>query len=64
MRMLRDKKTAEKLDCSRAQVWLYVKKDPTFPKPVKLGPRHTAWVEAAVDEWLLTRYQGETDETQ
>lgn len=27
----------------------------TFPRPVKLGPRASAWVEVEVDEWIAER---------
>jgi len=29
--------------------------DPTFPKPVKLGPSAVAWVEGEVDAWINSR---------
>ncbi len=29
--------------------------DPTFPKPVKIGPRASAWVESEVEEWIKAR---------
>lgn len=29
----------------------------TFPRPVKLGPRASGWVEAEVDGWLEARLE-------
>lgn len=29
--------------------------DPTFPKPVKIGPRASAWVESEIVEWIEAR---------
>jgi prophage regulatory protein len=29
--------------------------DPGFPKPVKIGPRAVAWVEAEVRDWIYAR---------
>ena len=26
-----------------------------FPKPIKIGPRASAWVESAIDEWVSNR---------
>ncbi|MFS8150948.1 helix-turn-helix transcriptional regulator [Vreelandella titanicae] len=28
-----------------------------FPKPVRIGPRAVAWVEAEVDEWIQQRIE-------
>ena len=51
----RDPKRPEKepmLPFSRATVWRKVKNDPDFPKPVKLGPRITAWRVEEIREWI------------
>jgi prophage regulatory protein len=29
--------------------------DPTFPRPVKIGPRASAWVESEVMSWIEAR---------
>lgn len=31
--------------------------DPTFPKPIKLSIRESAWVESEVRAWMTRRYQ-------
>ena len=42
------------LPVSAATVWRMVLRG-AFPKPVKLGPRMTAWSVDAIDEWLKGR---------
>lgn len=32
-------------------------KDPSFPKPVKIGARAAAWVAEEVEEWVNSRIQ-------
>jgi prophage regulatory protein len=29
--------------------------DPTFPKPIKLGPKAVGWLESEIDAWLESR---------
>lgn len=31
--------------------------DPTFPKPVNLGPRSVGWIESEVDAWIAQRVE-------
>jgi len=40
---------------SPATVWRKVKEG-TFPKPVKLGERITAWKMDSIEEWLTARH--------
>jgi predicted DNA-binding transcriptional regulator AlpA len=53
---LRDKQILEIIPICRATLWSWTK-DGKFPKPVKLGPRTTAWPAAAVREWMEERTQ-------
>lgn len=64
MKLLRDKQVAEKLACSQAHVWVLSTKHEGFPKPYKVSPNVTAWADEEIDQWLLTRKQGETHETE
>ena len=41
---------------SKASVWRKVK-DGTFPKPVKLGDRITAWHMDDIEAWLAARHE-------
>ena len=29
--------------------------DPTFPKPVSLGPKAVGWIESEIDAWIASR---------
>lgn len=59
MKLLRDKQVADKIGCHWSYVWKLARRE-DFPKPVKLGPRFTAWVDDEIDKWMLT-YQQEGD---
>ena len=54
---LRDKQVLEIIPISRATLWGWVKTG-KFPKPVKLGPRTTAWSASDVREWMESRQEG------
>jgi prophage regulatory protein len=41
---------------SKASIWRKVK-DGSFPKPVKLGDRITAWHMADIEAWLASRHE-------
>lgn len=36
----------------------------SFPRPVKVGPRTSAWVEAEVDAWIAERIRERDGETE
>jgi len=50
-RMLKLKEVAQITALSRSSIYLYVKRG-TFPAPVKLGERSSAWKESEVRDWL------------
>jgi prophage regulatory protein len=52
---LRPSKAAEKLDIGLSTLWARAKTDPDFPKPVKLGPGTTIFIEAELDAWIEKR---------
>ena len=54
-RLLMVAEVAERLNVSRASVYLWLKRD--FPLPVKLG-RASRWNATEVEEWLRTRPKG------
>lgn len=61
MNLLTVKQVAEKLSCAVSHVWLMLKKDPTFPKPISIGmggehARGTRWVDGAISEWMLAKH--------
>lgn len=68
MNLLTAQQIAAKLNVAVSYVWRLNDKDPTFPKPVRLGdpdgPRRarvTRWVDLQIDEWLTSK-QGGTNE--
>jgi predicted DNA-binding transcriptional regulator AlpA len=68
MNLLTVQQVSKKLNVAVSFVWRLHEKDPTFPKPVRLGnpegPRRsriTRWVEPQIDDWI-TGKQGGTDE--
>lgn len=52
MKIIRPKQTAEKFGMALPTLWAKSKKDPDFPKPIKLSENITGWVEAEVDAYL------------
>lgn len=35
--------------------------DPSFPKPVKIGPQASAWLESEILEWMASRIKERDD---
>ena len=54
---LSDRQLAGRYDIARPTIWVWLKKDPTFPKPVSVGARAVGWVEAEVEAWLIAQIQ-------
>lgn len=52
---IRQKDVLELIPFSAATLWRRVKADPTFPKPVKLSARITAWSRAEIYAWLQNK---------
>ena len=55
---LRDKQVLAFVPVCRATLWSWTKEG-RFPKPVKLGPRTTAWRAEDVREWMEGRTAGQ-----
>lgn len=51
IRLIRIKEVMYKTGIARSTVWHMVKKG-TFPKPRKLSPRVTVWIESEIDEFI------------
>lgn len=51
IRLIRIQEVMDKVGIAKSTVWDIVKKE-TFPKPRKLSPRVTVWVEAEIDEYI------------
>ena len=52
IRAIRLPTVCEVLSASKSSVWRWVREDPSFPKPFKLGPQLTVWDEMEVLHWL------------
>ena len=61
MKLIKLKTVMECTGLARSTVYKFIAEG-RFPKPVKLGARMVAWVEAEVQEWILARI-GERDNT-
>lgn len=50
---------AAMLGVSDAFVWLRAKADPSFPQPLKVGPKSTRWIRSQVQSWILAQLEGD-----
>jgi len=55
MKYVRMSQLTEIVPISKATIWRKLK-DGTFPKPVKLGERITAWKFDDIEAWLAARH--------
>jgi len=39
----------------RATIWRWVRNDPEFPKPVRVGPNMVRWIESEIDEYFARK---------
>jgi predicted DNA-binding transcriptional regulator AlpA len=42
----------ERLGVSPRTIWRWTNRDPSFPKPIRLGPQFRAWDEAEIRGWI------------
>ena len=54
MKFIRRDKVQRITGLSRSSIYAMVA-DGTFPKQIKIGRRAVAWVEADIDDWMLSR---------
>ena len=52
MKILRVQAVAERLGYAVPSVWRKAKDEADFPKPVRIGPKCTGWIEAEVTDYL------------
>lgn len=57
LRLLRLPEVKTMTGLGRSTIWKRAG-DGTFPKPVKLGPRTTAWVASEVEQWATDAMAG------
>ena len=54
MRVLRLDEVVARVGLSKSTLWRYIKEG-YFPKPIKLGPRATGWIEQEIEDWISSR---------
>lgn len=54
MRVLRLNQVLEKVGVGKTALYARIKTD-GFPRPIKLGPSLSGWVESEVDAWILAQ---------
>ena len=52
---LTDRQVADRYSVSRQTPWAWLKKDPTFPKPIALSRGCTRWRLADLEAWEVAR---------
>ncbi|HHY49654.1 MAG TPA: AlpA family phage regulatory protein [Alphaproteobacteria bacterium] len=55
MRILRVKAVAERIGYAVPSVWRKAKDEADFPKPVRIGPKCTGWIESEVDDYVARK---------
>lgn len=58
-RVIRIKHICQLTGCSPATIWRWVKTDPSFPRPFKLGPNSTGFSDLEINSWLSAKKRGE-----
>ncbi len=53
-RFLRWPEVKTRVGYSRSQIHLLIKQG-SFPAPIKLGARASAWLQSSIDEWISNR---------
>ncbi|WP_258007626.1 helix-turn-helix transcriptional regulator [Burkholderia pseudomallei] len=57
LRILRMKQLIERMNLSRAMLYVLMSTDPTFPRKIKLTARSIGFLESEVDAWITSRAQ-------
>jgi prophage regulatory protein len=55
IRILRRRQLEARLAIGRSTIYDWLRSDPTFPRPVKIGARAVGWVESEINAWLAGR---------
>lgn len=54
-RILRRRQLEARLGVGRSTLYDWLKADPTFPKPIKLGKKAVGWLEHEIEAWVNQR---------
>lgn len=60
IKIIRRKEVEERIALSRSAIYDKLSPtsprfDPSFPRPISLGPHAVGWVEAQINDWLQSR---------
>lgn len=55
IQILRVPAVLKRIGIGRATLYRWLKEDPTFPRPVKIGSHSVGWIEAEINSWLEAR---------
>ncbi|MCY4654943.1 MAG: AlpA family transcriptional regulator [Dehalococcoidia bacterium] len=58
MKVLRLPAVLARVGISRSTLWRLIQAN-SFPKPIRLGGRSVGWIEAEIDDWILSRARAE-----
>lgn len=56
MKLIKMSQVIEMTSLANSTIYKYIKEG-TFPKPVKLTVKKSAWVEEEIESWILTKIQ-------
>ena len=54
-RLIRLNELESLIGCKKSTIYLWLKTDPGFPRPIRLSARMVAWSENAVLSWVQNR---------
>lgn len=55
-RLIRLPEVCDKTGYQRSIIYQRIQEG-TFPAPIKIGPRASAWVESEIDDWIADRIE-------
>jgi prophage regulatory protein len=55
IRILRRRQLEARLGIGRSTVYDWLRSDPSFPRPVRIGARAVGWIESEINAWLAER---------
>lgn len=59
--LVREQELLQILSCSRSTLWR-LRRNGSFPKPIKIGNRSIAWIREDIDAWIKERQLKDTME--
>lgn len=54
-RVLKLATVCDMLDASKSSIWRWLREDPSFPRPFKLGPQLTVWDAVEIEAWIAVK---------